>query len=202
VAERLLSISGEDALTINRKYREHCTGRLGVRFLILTNELPRIADSSGALASRFIVLTLKDSFLDREDLELTDKLLAELPGVLNWSLQGLDHLRQRGRFRMPQSSIEAMRQLEDLASPVGAFIREWCVIGPDKSCNVKALYDAYVKWCQSEGNKPGSNIVFGRNLRTSIPQLTTRNIGVKRSYVGIDLSEHGMDSYQEAKDYL
>jgi hypothetical protein len=31
---------------------------LATRFMIMTNELPRIADASGALASRFIVLTL------------------------------------------------------------------------------------------------------------------------------------------------
>src|SRR5262249_8813472 len=80
VAERLLSISGEDALTIDRKYREPWTGRLGVRFLILTNELPRITDASGALASRFVVLTLRETFYGREDLALTDKLLKELPG--------------------------------------------------------------------------------------------------------------------------
>jgi putative DNA primase/helicase len=155
VAERLLSISGEDALTINRKYRDHWTGRLGVRFLFLTNELPRIADTSGALASRFLVLTLKESFLGREDLTLTDKLLAELPGILNWSLRGLDRLREHGRFRIPQSSLDSVRQLEDLASPVGAFIREWCERGQDKSCNVKTLFDAYGVWCQSEGHRAG-----------------------------------------------
>ena len=41
LAERLLSISGEDALTVDRKYRPPWTGPLGVRFLLLTNELPR-----------------------------------------------------------------------------------------------------------------------------------------------------------------
>src|SRR5262249_21727672 len=51
--ERLLSISGEDTLTVDRKYRDPWTGRLPTRFLILTNELPRFADASGALASRF-----------------------------------------------------------------------------------------------------------------------------------------------------
>ena len=56
IAERLLSITGEDGITIDRKYRDAWTGRLGVRFLVLTNELPRLADASGALASRFIVL--------------------------------------------------------------------------------------------------------------------------------------------------
>ena len=54
----LLSISGEDTLTIDRKYREPWTGRLPTRFMILTNELPRFSDSSGALASRFVMSIL------------------------------------------------------------------------------------------------------------------------------------------------
>ena len=45
--ERLLSVSGEDSITVDRKYREPWTGRLPTRFLILTNELPRFTDSSG-----------------------------------------------------------------------------------------------------------------------------------------------------------
>lgn len=58
IAERLLSISGEDALTVDRKYRDPWTGRLPTRIVMLTNELPRITDVSGALASRFVLLTL------------------------------------------------------------------------------------------------------------------------------------------------
>ena len=52
IAERLLSISGEDGITIDRKYLVQWTGRLTTRFVIMTNELPRITDASGALASR------------------------------------------------------------------------------------------------------------------------------------------------------
>ena len=63
VAERLLSISGEDAQTIDRKFLPAWTGRLDTRFFVITNELPRLTDASGALASRFIVLTLTRSFL-------------------------------------------------------------------------------------------------------------------------------------------
>src|SRR5262249_22423601 len=59
VTERLLSISGEDAVTIDRKYLSHVTTRLAVRFVILTNELPRLADSSGALVGRLLVLRLR-----------------------------------------------------------------------------------------------------------------------------------------------
>jgi putative DNA primase/helicase len=38
VVERLLSVSGEDLLTVDRKYREPWTGKLPSRFLILSNE--------------------------------------------------------------------------------------------------------------------------------------------------------------------
>ena len=135
VAERLLSISGEDAQTIDVKYGAHWSGRLAVRFLLLTNELPRIGDASGALASRFIVLTLRESFYGREDRSLTKRLIRELPGILNWALDGLDRLHDRGYFEMPQSSTEAIRVIEDLGSPVGAFVRDWCVVGPTQRIN-------------------------------------------------------------------
>ena len=143
VAERLLSISGEDALTIDRKYRDPWTGCLGVRF-----------DASGALASRFLVLQLRNSFYGKEDNELTDKLVAELPGILNWSLRGLDRLRARGHFQMPQSSVDAIRQLEDLASPIAAFLRDWCITGPQEAVNVKVLYAAWKSGANSRGRAP------------------------------------------------
>jgi putative DNA primase/helicase len=198
VAERLLSISGEDALTIDRKYHEPWTGSLGVRFLILTNELPRIADASGALASRFVVLQLSNSFYSKEDHELTDKLLTELPGILNWSLQGLDRLRRRGYFKMPQSSTEAIHQLEDLASPITAFLRDWCVIDPQAAVNVKVLYGAWKAWCDQQGQSARSSIVFGRDLRACVAQLAISGVGAKRCYVGVGLSRYGQQRYDLA----
>jgi putative DNA primase/helicase len=195
VAERLLSISGEDALTIDRKFREPWTGCLGVRFLILTNELPRIADASGALASRFVVLQLRNSFYGKEDHELTDKLVVELSGILNWSLKGLDRLRARGHFQMPQSSTDAIRQLEDLASPIAAFLRDWCIIGPQQAVNVKVLYAAWKAWCEQQGQSARSNIVFGRDLRACVAQLSISGVGTQRRYVGVGLSEYGQQRY-------
>jgi putative DNA primase/helicase len=41
--------------------------KLPSRFLILSNELPRFGDASGAIARRFIVLVMKRSFLGEEN---------------------------------------------------------------------------------------------------------------------------------------
>ena len=80
VAERLLSISGEDAQTIDRKFLPPVSVKLYSRFMLLTNELPKLADASGALPGRMILLRLSQSWYGSEDTTLTDRLLAELSG--------------------------------------------------------------------------------------------------------------------------
>lgn len=64
--EELLKISGEDVVSIDRKFRSAWRGTLSARFVLLSNEMPRFSDSSGALANRLIPLTTKQSFLGRE----------------------------------------------------------------------------------------------------------------------------------------
>jgi putative DNA primase/helicase len=171
VVERLLAISGEDTITVNRKYREQWTGKLPTRFLVISNELPRLGDASGTIANRFIVLLLRESWLGREDLDLEARLTAELPGILNWSLEGLDRLALQGRFTRPKSTDETILALQDLASPVAAFVRDRCETGPTYEAPAKALFDDWKAWAEENGNHAGNTQTFGRNLRAVVPSL-------------------------------
>lgn len=173
VTERLLSISGEDALTIDRKNLEPVTCTLPTRFVILTNELPRFTDSSGALASRMIVLRLTKSFLGSEDHQLTTRLLEELPSILLWSIIGWNRLRQRGYFEEPAASADMRQQLDDLTSPIKVFIRERCKVG-SQYCVVRSdLYAAYKEWCEAVGrDRVEDNAGFGRALIAAVPSIT------------------------------
>ena len=128
VVERLLSITGEDALTIDRKHLPAWTGTLPTKFALISNELPRLSDSSGALAGRLILLQLTRSFYGREDHGLTDLLMTELPGILLWAIEGWRRLRERGHFLQPDSGRQMIEEMEDLASPIGAFLKERCVV--------------------------------------------------------------------------
>ena len=143
-------------------------------YVILSNELPRLTDASGALAGRFIILQLINSFYGREDLSLTGKLLSELSGILNWAITGLDRLTARGHFLQPTSAGQAVRDLEDLASPTGAFLREQCVIDPARCVECDRLYAAWTAWCEDQGREhPGTKQTFGRDLRAALPSLQT-----------------------------
>ena len=171
VVERLLSISGEDSLTIDRKYRDPWTGRLPTRFVVLTNELPNLSDSSGALASRFVLFVLEKSFYGQENPRLTEDLLEEAPGILNWALEGLDRLEERGYFKQPDSGSESLRQLEDLSSSIATFVRERCKTGAAHSVSVDDLWKAWKDWCEDGDIRRGTKATFGRDLRAAVPTL-------------------------------
>jgi putative DNA primase/helicase len=193
IVERLLSITGEDGQTIDRKYNpKPWTGKLSTRFVILTNELPKLGDASGALASRFIMLLMTQSFYGREDRGLTDKLLTELPGILNWAITGWETLKRVGHFEQPASAQQAMQQLEDLSSPTGAFVRERCEVGAAFESSTGDVFSAWVEWCTSQHrDHPGTVQSFGRDLAAAVPGLKTAQKGPRgaqaRVYQGLRL---------------
>jgi len=174
VAERLLAISGEDGISVPRKFLPDYNGKLPTRFMLLTNELPRIEDASGALASRFLVFRLTESFYGREDHGLEERLVPELPGILNWALEGYDRLYARGRFTQPQASEALIRDFEDLGSPISAFVRDRCDVGAGHEVMQQSMFDAWKTWCAENGREhPGTVQTLGRNLRAALPWLNT-----------------------------
>jgi len=198
IAERLLAVSGEDTITVDRKHLLSVTCKLPTRFMLLSNELPRLADASGALAGRMILLRLTRSFYGKEDPTLTAKLTAELPGILLWAVEGWRRLKERGRFAQPESAQAIIQDLEDLGSPISAFVRERCEVGPGCEVAVKELFASWKSWCETVGKKePGSEQTFGRDLRAAVPGLDDRKPRVNgsrvRIYVGIRLRELGGD---------
>lgn len=197
VVERLLCITGEDALSVERKYLGAVNMTLPTRFVFLTNELPRMTDASGALAGRFMILRLRESFYGREDPTLTAQLQAELPGILKWAIEGLKRLRRRGHFVQPRSVANDIRDLEDLASPVGAFVREQCRVGKDQygdlaRISVARLYIEFTNWCVAEGrNAIPSKQVFGRDLAAAVPGVRRRRTTKQtRFYEGVTIDGH------------
>ena len=91
---------------------------------------------------------------------------------MNWALEGYTRLRHRGYFVQPESARDAVEDLEALASPVTAFVRDRCHRGPGLRCSVDDLYRHWEEWCASNGRRePGTKQVFGRDLRAAFPSL-------------------------------
>ena len=197
VVERLLSISGEDTLTVNRKYKEQWSGKLPVRLHIVSNELPRLGDASAAIIGRLVLLLTTRSWLGVEDYELEKDLSAELPGILNWALDGLRRLTldNENHFTRFEAADDAITQMRDLASPVGAFMREKCKLGPAYQVDVDVLYAAFKDWCSVCEYPKSPKAHFGRDLRAACPSVRKTRPRDPNSrhyvYAGIRLRDDG-----------
>jgi putative DNA primase/helicase len=176
VVERMLSISGEDTLSINRKYKGHWIGKLGVRLHVISNVLPRFADASSAIVGRLVLVLTTRSWLGKEDFELERKLRSELSGILNWSLDGLQRLTvdNDNHFTELKTAEEAITVMRNLASPVGAFVRETYVLNPNEEIAVDTVYAAYKSWCEAGGHSKLNKDRFGRDLHAACPSVRKR----------------------------
>ena len=165
----LLSISGGDTITVPRKYREDYTGRLLARFHIISNELAKLDDASGAIVSRLVLLLTTESWYGRENHTLEEDIKTELASILNWALDGLHRLMvtNKGRFTRCAASEEAVQSMYDLASPVGAFVRDRCTIDPKAEVKVDDLYAAYKKWCDDNEQRKFNKAHFGTALKAA-----------------------------------
>lgn len=186
VVERLLSISGEDPQDVARKGMPTLAGiRLPARFVVMTNELPSMRDASGALTTRVILLRLTRNFRGREDKTLGNRLLQELPGILNWSIHGWQRLNDRGHFLQPESGQELIDDLADLASPIAAFVGDRCILGPEFEATVDDLFSNWRDWCKTHGrDHPGTRETFAKDLRAAYPQISKTRRRVATSFSG------------------
>jgi putative DNA primase/helicase len=175
IVENLLRISGEDAITIDRKNMTAWSGKMPTRFVLASNELPAFSDASSALANRFMPFKFNTSFLGKEDHGLTARLLKELPGIVIWALDGLKRLNERGYFQRPHSADELAADLVDQTSPIRAFVQDHCVISDGAQADRDELFKAWKTWCEAQGrDHAGTKVSFGRQLSAAFP-------GIKRS---------------------
>lgn len=206
ICEVLLSISGEDSQTINQKFKAHYTTRLTTRFVLSSNELPTLGDVSNALIKRFILLHLKQTHYGKENMNLEQELIQELPGIFLWALEGWKRLQNRGYFIQPASGKALYRDLERINSPISAFVHEKCFVDASASIDKPTLYAAWKEWCLENGNQHGSDGTFGRNLHAAVPSIDSKRPNQNgyrwNAYTGIRLRENSDPFENEVEESI
>jgi P4 family phage/plasmid primase-like protien len=163
--ERIKSITGRDELSINRKNKDIVTSQIPAKLVIAANQLPKFIDESGALSARQLILKFENSFKGREDRDLRSKLEAELPGIANWALVGLDRLRANGgKFTIGERGRQVAREAAKSQSPALRFASYALQITGDPADFVKLadVHQHYKHWVSEIEDLQGGE-VRGRN---------------------------------------
>lgn len=172
--EILLNLAGNDAVTINRKFKDHLDSvNLTARVTIASNEMLDVPDHAGAMIRRLNFIEFTRSFRDNPDHKLPGKLKAEVQGIAVWALQGLRRLRENAAFTMPRSSIEAMQEWKTATSPTAAFLEECTDDIAAGEVQKRELYDAWVGWSSERRIIQVTTSRFFERIRANNPNISS-----------------------------
>jgi putative DNA primase/helicase len=126
------------------------------------------------IATRFIPVVFSENFEGRLNDNLTAELRTELPGILNWAIEGLRRLRARGHFVLPPSSLDVLNKLKRKAAPVLNFIDDECELGTDCSGDRDQIFEAYKSWCEDNNHRAMSKSAFVSAMEDANPDIKCR----------------------------
>jgi putative DNA primase/helicase len=174
--EVLKSISGRDRRTIARKYLSSWEGVLPARLMIVGNDFPGFPDDAGALAARIMHVTTKRSVQGREDLDLRERLVAELPGILAWSVEGAATLADRGRFVEPAAVATAQREMRVEGSRIAGWLDDRTSLVEGTRVELSAAFTDYQAWALAEGTSHPLDRKWFARLLAATEGVTTKRV--------------------------
>jgi len=182
--QRLKTLISGDSVQIDRKYRDPITLRPTAKWIVSGNSLPAISDHSDGFWRRWIIVPFNTKPKAVQPL-LAERIIdSELSGVLNWALEGLRRLLDRGAFPpLPEglktSQDDGKRQSNSVAGwmeDVEAKLAE----GRDSGMAKSHIYLDYQDWCGLNGVRPVSSMKFWERIKIAHPGLLEWKRGEKR----------------------
>jgi putative DNA primase/helicase len=119
-------ISTEEALLFDPKFVPPYMYTPFAKHIVATNVLPAISDLSKATFNRLMIIRFNRVIpLAEQDRDFVGKLLAELPGILNWAIQGaMDLVEHGGQFVAIAESQRIIDDYRRSENEINAFLDE------------------------------------------------------------------------------
>ena len=156
-------ISGE-TLTIDRKYRDAELYAPVAKVIWAMNDKPRIGNTTSGIFRRVKVVEFPK--LKRPaNPKVKEAIKGEGAGILNWALDGLARLQERGCLEVPVSVREATEEFERSNDLPAMFIEDECLLGAEYEAAAGLLYSRYQGWCEDNGHKAQSSTRLAEDWR-------------------------------------
>ena len=157
-------LTGDDTIKVRFLHKEHFEFVPTFKVWLAANHKPVITGTDHAIWRRVRLIPFTVTIPDEEqDKDLPAKMAEELPGILNWAVEGcLEWQRDGlGESEAVEAATESYRASEDI---IGAFISDRCAVESGVREQFSALYTAYRDWASANSETPISNRAFALRL--------------------------------------
>jgi len=175
----LKAISGGDPVNVNPKNKPLFATVLPTKIVVISNEPPHINDRTQGMWRRIHLLPFNYTVPDNQTIPmetLLDAFRKELPGILNWAVEGLRAWRMQKCFTTTQEMDVALDTYRKGSSTVWSWAEETVVVSADGRYLAADAYKGYVEWCKDNGHKSSSSINFGIDLARWYKQRSSGGI--------------------------
>ena len=184
-------VSG-DPIKVEEKRQPTFTIEPTAKHMYAANQLPDAAVDDDAFYRRILLVAFPTTVpREQRDPRLGGKLREELPGILNWALDGLDRLRAQSGFTGDRSPTATRDTWESWGSSLGKFKDAAIKREPGGYVEKGELYDAYLRFCRDRGVPAISGQQKFTQEFTSDPDIgqgqTTIDGKSARTYTGIEV---------------
>ena len=176
---KIKMITGGDAITCRTLYKVQFTYDPQFVLWLATNEMPDISGGSDAIWERLRIIPFDVSIPANErDLTLFDKLAEELPGILNWALDGYHDWKANG-LNPPDKVLRTVSGYREEKDLVQQWIDEECVVDPTAKTTAKEFYNTYRDWATANHSDPLPMNKFTKEIeRKGFARLKTSRANV------------------------
>lgn len=159
-------ITGSDTITARYLHREHFEFKPQFKLWIAGNHLPKIRGTDGGIWRRIVLIPFEANFEgEKGDRFLSEKLKQELPGILNWAIEGCKIWRNEQGLNPPPAMRIRKDDYRQAQDPLAGFFSDRVCIADDSGEEPAVLYESYRKWCVWEEIKPISSVAFSRMIK-------------------------------------
>lgn len=185
------AISG-NLITANVKFGSYVTFNAKAKFIICTNTMPKIVDPSNGFHRRVLPVRFNNSFIDNPDTFLTARLYSELPGILNWMIEGLNEfIKDDMKFKPENETLESksiMKEFREDNNPIERFLTDCYSVSnavlittqgetrhPINTQTIKEMYAIYEKWDVQENGLYNKFKVKKKGFKTQLKSIAMRD---------------------------
>lgn len=190
--ERVKALTGGDRIKARKMRQDFFEFSPTHKLFLATNHRPIVRGDDNGIWRRLRLWPFTVEIpKDEQDLELKDKLLGELSGILAWCVEGC-LMWQRDGLGEPGEVVSATQDYRDQQDHFGAWIDECCELPGDHDDPTTfhqtggELYRSYRLHCDQQGIMPLGNWKFSERLKGIAG--VTRADGRNRTYYGIKLT--------------
>ena len=164
---KIKQMTGGDTLKGRPLYGSYVEFKIIGKLWLATNSLPQINNSDYGIWRRIMAIPFNRTFsVEEQDKTLQLKLMEELPGILNWAIQGCLEWQREG-LNPPKIVQDQVAEYKSSMDSISQFIRDECELGVDCSHTASQFYSEYRSWCLAVGKKPKNQTAFKRALEAT-----------------------------------